>query len=544
MYIVESFISLLRRTFFTPLGALILRLNEDYIVKQKPPARLQTTTSSPPVERKSTIYVSKGCDDYKTKDKRVYSLVAELPPPESGLNIKVLDKFNSSTFYQQLVHNWPLSQLTILFVLCIVIIIWKKSNKGRRSKWKGSSKRHNKLTLVPYTQPKVLDSPLTDNITIKSKVVGFSWNIPIEVIESSQAALVEGSPNIVQVQSSAESFLKKSKQESLVDLYRFEEPQSALSLASCCSLLGGREFKMTKPTKKLLFGAYSPECYLEEIYGRFPHLESSEDELNDLFEDILSLLELSKSEINDSIEMEFTEVNEGNSKELHIKLRKILQYQYNGGNEKVSYTINVYLKIFESSLPTYLNTLHTRKRNLNTKRLLLLICDYFSYSTNNPNMDHFNSYVQSLFEYCKIGLLRKLATKAACISFAALNPSMLEDTLLVLVKQSFTNDQNVHQIISLGCIKYYLCVNKDSLIDNDCIIDLLIQILDIMLSSPPNPSKIVGPSLLIEAIDTYLVILEIFTGMSLVINERLTTLKSKLECLLQVNSKLVLNLEE
>lgn len=100
---------------------------------------------------------------------------------------------------------------------------------------------------------------------------------------------------------------------------------------------------------------------------------------------------------------------------------------------------------------------------------ILVLRDYLTFASKyQVSVSHFNYCFLKLIEVMVIDpQFKEVITKSICTIVVALDSTMLESTLFTIIENQFQSpiQQTPKQVILLRCMKYYICFNKDSIVE-------------------------------------------------------------------------------
>ncbi|CUM56639.1 unnamed protein product [Debaryomyces tyrocola] len=233
--------------------------------------------------------------------------------------------------------------------------------------------------------------------------------------------------------------------------------------------------------------------------------------------------------------------NEFEIQDIVKTLQYIISSEYDGDNPNISKIIQMY----NNSLKRHIHDLLALLRTPFAEKIVVLLCDYLSFADNNKvDIETYNNCLETIIESTEFNKeAYKTISNSACIMVCALDFTMLPYTFFVIFDHIFMDEKYKpsKQITALKCLKYYICFNKLSIIDEltanpmenkvKCcgyqLVNLLLSnILKIIcisrrsnipkkVTSSPKYSNSASTNtnidpLILELIDTYLVIVEIF----------------------------------
>lgn len=331
-----------------------------------------------------------------------------------------------------------------------------------------------------------------------------------------------------------------------IDMYsdsgKRNKPFTKLSRTKYSPLYSRPKFELSRSTTSLISNHDQDPLIFFDLYDYLSLLD-----LNDR----LDSLEILSHEYTDDVSqvtklIEFeilnlcTTSNEAEIQDTAKKLQYIFSTEYNGDNPSIPKIIQMYSNSFKSHLDKLIGLLQTQFG----ETIVLLICDYLSFADNNKiTIETYNYCLEAIFESIESNIdCCKILSNSACIIVCALDFKMLEYTFFQIFNQIFTNRtlQMNKLIAALSSLKYYICFNKKNILEElaanpmenkvEC---CGYKLLNLLASNSANilqlaqkykikkksqiskyHKSLAGKSntnpLILELIDTYLVIIEIF----------------------------------
>lgn len=321
------------------------------------------------------------------------------------------------------------------------------------------------------------------------------------------------------------------------------KPFTKLSRTKYSPLYNAPKFVLSQTTVPLVSNEELDPSIFFDLYDYLSLLD-----INDRLE---SLKILSREYENDSqqvmhlIELEILNLcstsNEFEIQDIVKTLHYIISSEYDGNNPNVSKVIQIY----NNSLKRHIHDLLALLRTPFAEKIVVLLCDYLSFADNNKvDIKTYNNCLETIIESTEFNKeAYKTISNSACIMVCALDFTMLPYTFFIIFDHVFMEEKYKpsKQITALKCLKYYICFNKLSIIDEltanpmenkvkccgyqlvNLLLSNILKIIRIFRRSnipkkmTPNPKNSNSPSintsidpLILELIDTYLVIVEIF----------------------------------
>ncbi|CUM45987.1 uncharacterized protein AC631_01122 [Debaryomyces fabryi] len=322
------------------------------------------------------------------------------------------------------------------------------------------------------------------------------------------------------------------------------KPFAKLSRTKYSPLYSAPKFELSRTTIPLVSNKeHNPSIFFDlyhylgflDIDDRLKSLDILSHEYNNDHQLVIQLIELEILNLCSTS-------NEFEMQDTVKKLQYIITREYDGDNPNISKIIEIY----SNSLKRHIHELTALLKTPFAEIIVVLLCDYLSFAEDNKiDIETYNHCLGTIIESTVYNKeFYRSISNSACIVVCALDCTMLPHTLFVIFDHIFMEEKHKQpekQITALRCLKYYICFNKLSIIEelttnpmenkfNCC----GYQLINLLLSSIPKiirisskssiPYKLIPnqkhrnlPSsnenidpLILELIDTYLAIVEIF----------------------------------
>jgi len=322
------------------------------------------------------------------------------------------------------------------------------------------------------------------------------------------------------------------------------KPFTRLSRKKYSSLYSVPKFELSQTTMPLVANKeHNPSIFFDcydylgffDTDDRLKSLDSLSHKYDNELQQVIQLIELEILNLCSTS-------NEFEMQDTVKKLQYIITREYDGDNPNISKVIDLY----SDSLKRHIHELTALLKTPFAEIIVALICDYLSFAEDNKiDIETYNHCLGTIIESTEYNKeFYKSISNSACLVVCALDFKMLPCTFSVIFDHIFMEEnqkQPGKQITTLKCLKYYICFNKLRIIEelttnpmenkfNCC----GYQLINLLLSNIPKiiriaqkssiPYKLIPtqkhtdlPSsnanidpLILELIDTYLVIVEIF----------------------------------